>query len=76
MFLRQGLAYFCIGIVGGCLGILVTHFLDATIGNILIFGAWVTLSVFIFIALVIFAASYLPTRRAVALEPADALRHE
>jgi predicted permease len=76
MFLRQGLAYFCIGIVGGCLGIVVTHFLDATIGNLLIFGAWVTLSVFIFIALVIFAASYLPTRRAVALEPADALRYE
>ncbi|MDB6103011.1 MAG: Duplicated orphan permease [Gammaproteobacteria bacterium] len=76
MFLRQGLVYFSIGIVGGCLGILVTDFLDATIGNILIFGAWVTLSVFIFIALVIFAASWLPTRRAVALEPADALRYE
>jgi putative ABC transport system permease protein len=76
MFLRQGALYFCIGIVGGCLGIMVTDFLDATIGNVLIHGVWVTLSVFVFIALVIFVASWLPTRRAVALEPADALRYE
>jgi putative ABC transport system permease protein len=55
---------------------LVTNFLDATIGNILIYGVPVTLSVFVFMALVIFVASYLPTRRAVILEPGDALRYE
>jgi putative ABC transport system permease protein len=76
VFLRQGVLYFCVGLAGGCLGILVTNFLDATIGNILIYGARVTLSVFVFIALVIFVASYLPTRRAVSLEPGDALRYE
>ena len=76
LFLRQGVSYFCVGLVGGGLGIVVTNFLDQTVGNILIFGAWVTLSVFVFIALIIFVASYLPTRRAVALEPADALRYE
>jgi len=76
MFLRQGALYLCIGILGGGLGILVTDFLDATIGNVMIYGVWVTFSVFVFIALVIFVASYMPTRRAVALEPADALRYE
>jgi putative ABC transport system permease protein len=42
----------------------------------MVYGLWVTLSVLVFIAFVIFVASYLPTRRAVALEPADALRYE
>ena len=76
IFLRQGVLYFCVGVVGGGFGLLVTDFLDATIGNVMVYGLRVTLSVLVFIAFVIFVASYLPTRRAVALEPADALRYE
>jgi putative ABC transport system permease protein len=76
IFLRQGALYLCIGVFGGCLGVVVTNVLDATIGNVLIHVVPVTLGVFLFIALVIFIASYLPTRRAVALEPGDALRYE
>jgi putative ABC transport system permease protein len=44
--------------------------------NILDHIGLVTTVVFALIALVIFAASYLPARRALAMEPGDALRYE
>lgn len=76
VFLRQGALYLSVGVVGGCLGILVMNFITASIPNILTRVAPATLGVFVLMALVIFIASYLPTRRATALEPGDALQYE
>lgn len=76
MFIRQGAVYLGIGIVGVILGIVVANLMARVFNNILDNVAAVTLGVLLLMSLVIFAASYLPTRRAVALEPGDALRYE
>jgi putative ABC transport system permease protein len=76
MFLRQGALYLSVGIVGVGLGIIVADLLSATITNILDHEILVTLGVFLLMAVIIFAASHLPSRRAVALEPGDALRYD
>ena len=76
MFRRQGALYLSASVVGVVLGILVTAQMSRIFTNILDFIVPVTLGVVSLMALVIFSASYLPTRRAVALEPGDALRYE
>jgi ABC-type antimicrobial peptide transport system permease subunit len=68
--------YLSVGIVGVGLGIIVADLLSATITNILDHEILVTLGVFLLMAVIIFAASHLPSRRAVALEPGDALRYD
>ena len=76
MFLHQGVLYLSVALVGLGLGILVMPLLSRAIPNILDLVVPVTTGVVLLMAFVISAASYLPTRRAVALEPGDALRHE
>ena len=76
MFLRQGAVYLTVAVVGLGLGVLVMPLLSRAIPNILERVVPVTLGVVLLMAAVISAASYLPTRRAVALEPGDALRYE
>jgi predicted permease len=76
LFLRPGIAYLGVGIIGGGLGAVVANQLSQQIPNILAHAVPVIAGVFLTIAVVIFIASYLPSRRAVALEPADALRYE
>jgi ABC-type antimicrobial peptide transport system permease subunit len=76
VFLRQGAIYLCVGVIGIGLGIMVTKLLSALIPSILVHVVSVTTAVFVFMALVILTASYLPTRKAVALEPGDALSYE
>jgi ABC-type antimicrobial peptide transport system permease subunit len=76
MFLRQASLYLTTAIVGVVLGIAVLPPLSRVITNVLDYVVPVTLGVLVFMALLIFAASYLPSRRAVALEPGDALRYE
>ncbi len=76
MFLRQGAIYLTVAFVGLGLGILVMPALSRAIPNILERVVPVTFGVVILMAAVIATASYLPTRRAVALEPGDALRYE
>ena len=76
VFLRQGALYMTIAVAGGCLGVMVTSLFTRSIPNILNRAVPATVGVFALMALVIFAASYLPTRRAVTLEPGDALRYE
>jgi predicted permease len=76
VFLRQGAIYLSTGVLGFALGIIVMNLLSASVPNILIRVAPVTAGVFVAMALVIFAACYLPTRRATALEPGDALHYE
>jgi putative ABC transport system permease protein len=75
-FTRQGIIYLIVGIVGVALGIMLMPLLSHSIDNILDHVVLGTLGVVLLIAAVIFLASYLPSRRAVALEPGDALRYE
>lgn len=76
IFLRQGAVYLAVGIVGIGLGTMMTPVMSATIPNILDHAVLVTLGVILLMAAVIFTSSHLPSRRAVALEPGDALRYE
>lgn len=76
VFLRQGAIYLAIGVIGVGLGILVANLISFSIPNILTRAVPATSAVLVLMTLVIFTASYLPTRRAVALEPGDALRYE
>jgi putative ABC transport system permease protein len=76
MFLRQGAVYLSISIVGLALAVMLMPFFSRAITNILDAVVPATLGVFLLLAVVIFTASYLPTRRALALEPGDALRYE
>lgn len=76
LFMRQGAAYLAVGVVGMALGLVIANALSGSLPNILSHAAPVTLGVFLALTGVIFTATYLPTRRAVALEPADALRYE
>ncbi|HYC58857.1 MAG TPA: ABC transporter permease [Thermoanaerobaculia bacterium] len=76
MFLRQGAIYMAVAVAGLALGIMVTPLLSKAFPNILERLLPVTLGVVLLMAAVISTASYLPTRRAVALEPSDALRYE
>jgi predicted permease len=76
MFRRQGALYLSVAVVGLGLGIVVMPLLSRAIPNILDLVVPVTAGVVLLMAAVISIASYLPTRRAVALEPGDALRYE
>jgi ABC-type antimicrobial peptide transport system permease subunit len=76
MFLRHGALYLTISGIGLALGILLMPVMSRAIPNILDHVVPVTAAVVLLMALVISTASYIPTRRAVALEPGDALRYE
>ncbi|MEQ1514452.1 MAG: ABC transporter permease [Lysobacteraceae bacterium] len=76
IFMRQALIYICIALVGGALGVVATNFLATLIPNALASIAAVIVGVIIVTFLVIFLATYFPTRRALALEPSEALRYE
>jgi putative ABC transport system permease protein len=76
MFLRQGAIYLSVAAAGLALGIAIMPALSRAIPNILDYVFPVTAGVVLLMAAVISTASYLPTRRAVALEPGDALRYE
>jgi putative ABC transport system permease protein len=75
-FLRQALIYLGVALVGGCVGVAMTTSMSGTISNVLDNVVPVTAGVFALIALVIFASSFVPTRRAISMEPGDALRYE
>jgi putative ABC transport system permease protein len=76
IFLRQGAWYLSTAFVGVALAIMLLPPLSQVITNVLNYSVPVAVGVVFFMGLVIFVASYLPSRRAVALEPGDALRYE
>ena len=76
MFLRQGAIYLSVAIVGLGLGNVAMPGLSRAIPNVLEHAIPVTIGVVLLMLFVISTASYLPTRRAVALEPGDALRYD
>jgi predicted permease len=76
MFLKQGAIYLAVAIVAIALGTVMLPLMSAVIYNILDRVVAVTAIVVMLIALVVLLASYLPSRRAVTLEPGDALRYE
>jgi ABC-type antimicrobial peptide transport system permease subunit len=76
IFMRQGGMFLSIAIVGVGAGTVLLPAMSAVIPNILERVIVVTTGVVLLIALVIFAASYLPSRRAVSLEPGTAVRYE
>ena len=75
-FTRQGVVYLGVAIAGVAVGIMLMPLLSRVANNILNYAIVGTLGVVVLMVSVIFAASYLPSRRAVALEPGDALRYE
>lgn len=76
MFRRQGALYLSVAIVGAGLGVLAMTPLSAAIPYIFVNVVPVTLGVILLMAIIVLAASGLPSRRAVTLEPGDALRYE
>ncbi len=76
LFLRQGAWYLSPAFVGVALAIMMLPGVSRVFNNVLNYSVPVAMSVVVFMAVVIFTASYLPSRRAVALEPGDALRVE
>ncbi len=76
MFQRQGSLYLSVALVGVGLGTILLSPISKLYTNILDYVIPASLGVVLLMAVVIFAASYFPSRRAVALEPGDALRYE
>ncbi len=76
MFARQGAVYLAVAIVGVALETLMLPLVTRNVPNLLDRVVPVTLAVVLLNAVVILAASYLPGRRAVALEAGEALRYE
>ncbi len=74
--LKQAAIFLFIALIGGCVGIMMTTGMSATISNVLDGVVPVTLGVLLLIALIIFASAFIPGRRAVTMEPGDALRYE
>jgi putative ABC transport system permease protein len=76
LFLRQGAWYLSPAFVGVALAIVLLPPLSGVFTNVLDYSVPVAVGVIVFMAVIIFTASYLPSRRAIALEPSDALRVE
>ena len=76
LFLRQGAWYLSPAFIGVALALVMLSPVSRVFTNVLHFSLPVAVGVVVFMAVIIFTASYLPSRRALALEPGDALRVE
>ena len=76
MFRKQGIRYLIVALVGVALGTMLLTPMSRIYTNIFAYVLPTTVGVVLLMGAVIFFASYFPSRRAVALEPGDALRYE
>jgi ABC-type antimicrobial peptide transport system permease subunit len=77
LIVGQGARMAVYGIVAGLLGASVlTRWMGAMLFGVDPTDAWTFVAISILLAVVAVAASYLPSRRAMSLDPVDALRHE
>jgi ABC-type antimicrobial peptide transport system permease subunit len=77
LVLGQGARLAVYGIVAGLLGAAaLTRLMGAMLFGVNPTDGWTFAAISILLAIVALAASYLPSRRAMALDPVTALRHE
>ncbi len=77
LFLRQGIIYLILGlIIGGGMGVLGAYGASELMPEGVDSVIPVTLFVAVLMALLIFAASYIPARKLILLEPGEALHYE
>ncbi len=77
LFLKQGVIYLSVGLViGGGLGVLVSRQFTSISADAANYIPGVFISVLIALGTLVFLASYFPTKRILAKDPGDALRHE
>lgn len=77
LFLRQGVIYLLIGAaIGGSGAILATYALTSEFPNLLDTIVLVSLVVSVLMTILVMVACYIPARRIIRLEPAEALRYE
>ena len=77
MYLRQGFIYLAIGVFfGGGLALLASSAMSTVISQLMTYIPLVFTAVVLGMAILIGLASWLPSRRAVAMEPGEALHHE
>lgn len=77
IYLRQGIRYLLLGtVVGGGAAVLFGSGLAAIFPEILTHMPLVGTAVLLTLALLIFLATYIPSRYSIAIEPGDALRYE
>ncbi len=76
-FLREALVTLLLGLgIGGIGGVLFSNVLGGVFPNIRLYLPAIAGVTMLFIALIVISASYIPARRAVAMEPGEALRYE
>ena len=77
LILGQGARLAVYGIVAGWIGAAVlTRWMGSMLFGVSPTDAWTFAAISILLAVVALAASFLPSRRAMALDPVAALRHE
>ncbi len=77
MYLQQGLVYLAIGVFfGGGLALLASSAMSAVISQLMSYVPLVLTTVVLGMAALVGLASWLPSRRAVAMEPGEALHHD
>jgi putative ABC transport system permease protein len=77
LFLRQGSAYLLTSLlIGGGAGLMISRAVAGLFPEILNVVLFILLGVSIFMTVLVLAASYIPARRVVAIEPGAALRYE